>query len=77
MTDLIDRLNECRQQEGISLRAQARKLGVNASYLSQVSRRREMPGTRFLSAIMRTYPDLTADVLDFINARVPRGIRHD
>lgn len=57
--------------EGLNLAGMADKLGVSPGTLSRVYNGKRIPGRKFLSGILRAYPDLQEDIALFLSRPRP------
>jgi hypothetical protein len=53
---LLAALRQVQDEEYLSIRGMARRLGFSASYLSMLYARKRRPGLRFVRAVLRRYP---------------------
>lgn len=63
---LVKALEDIMQEEGLSIRQFAKKLGISATYLDLVYNGKRNIGLKFLNGILQEYPHLKPLVIDYI-----------
>lgn len=64
---LIGAIERRQKIEGLTLGAMAEKLGIAQSYLSMVLHGHRVPGRKFLSGVLKAYPELADEVASFLS----------
>ncbi len=67
LKSLIAAVNEIRQRESLSVPAFAERLGISYAELAAINRGTRRPGPKTLAALIQTFPELTINVLAYLN----------
>jgi hypothetical protein len=68
---LLTALRQLQDDEYLSTRGLARRLGFSAGYLSMLYARKRRPGLRFVRAVLRRYPRLREIIARNLGADAP------
>ena len=71
VTQIREKLKAKQEVEGLNDQAFASKLGVSRTLWSLVKSGAREPGMKFVKAVMRTYPELTVEMMDFMRDANP------
>ena len=66
MKDLIKAINQYQEKNSMNDGEMAKQLGVTRSLLSLVKRGKREPGVKFIKGVMRTFPEMTLVVMNYL-----------
>lgn len=67
MEDLINAISEMKDKHKLNDRQFSLSLNINPSYWSYMKRGLRKPGEKFLSALIRVYPELNTEVIRYMS----------
>lgn len=67
MNMLVVKIQQVQKESGLSDGAFADKVGIDRSTWSYIKSGKRRPGARVLSAIMKHFPQLTLDIMNYLS----------